>query len=90
MQTFLNDSDIAVLNAARAILERISKDAMRLTFDIESGWHAGAVGRAAHGADAAAHAVFDFLSTAKHYGDQAITETQLHNVTEAVPEAVTQ
>lgn len=91
MQTFLNDSDIAVLNAARAILARVSKDAMRLTFDVESSWEAAGVGRAAHGADAAEHGIFDFLSSAKHYASQAISETQLHNRTEAeAAEAVAQ
>jgi hypothetical protein len=83
MTPFLNDSDIAVLNAARSILDRVSKDAMRLTFDVESSWDAAGVGRAAHGADAASHAIFDFLVSAKHYGGQEISEAQMHMVAEA-------
>ena len=72
MQTFLNDSDIAVLNAARTILARVSNDAMRLTFDIESGFEAAGVGRTAEAAAGAADGIFQFLNVASNYGKQPV------------------
>lgn len=75
----ITTSDVAVLNAARLILTRVSTDAMRVSFEIENGFKAAGVGRFAHAADAAEHLIFDALSTAKHYADQELTETQLHN-----------
>ncbi len=88
MDTLITSSDIAVLNAAREILSRVSRDAMQASFGIERGFDAAGVGRLAHAADSATAAIFGTLSTAKHYADQPLTDAQIHGLDRESPAQV--
>jgi len=67
----ITDADIAVLNAARSILDRVQQ---------EHGFAAQAgIVRAATYAEAAEHALFKFINVTHAYTHRALTYEQLHN-----------
>lgn len=82
MTPLLDDSDIAVLNAARTILERTAQAAMAASFDAETPYGGAGLGRLGYAAGDAANAIFRSLIQANTYADVQMTKMQLHNTPE--------
>ena len=82
--TFISDTDLEILCAARTILNNLEEDATKASYSVAARHdvldaNPLGLGRIAQAADHAEHAIFDALNILCSYRGQKIADDVLHN-----------